>query len=287
MADPTFIFEATPENFAQLVLDNSVKGPVLVNYWAPWAGPCMKLWPALEQLASHYGGRFLLVNINTDKHKSLARDYGINSLPTLKLFRHGKVVDEVHGAESEQSLRAFIEKHLARASDRQLAAALSRYQQGDAAAALALLAQATRDDPDNARIPLTHAKLLLREQRYAELQALIDDLPGALQEQPEFTNLYAHAGFLRAAGESPAGEELAERIETNADDLEARYQLSALALLGDDFEQALLQLLEIVRRDRSFMNDIGRRGMSAIFALLGREHDLSQRYRSLLNNALH
>ena len=287
MADPTFIFEATPDNFTQLVLDNSIKGPVLVNYWAPWAGPCMKLWPALEQLASHYGGRFLLVNINTDKHKSLARDYGINSLPTLKLFRHGKVVDEVHGAESEQSLRTFIEKHLARASDRQLAAALSRYQQGDTEAALVLLAQATLDDPDNVRIPLTHAKLLLREQRHAQLQALIETLPITLQEQAEFANLYAHAGFLRAAGESPAAEELAKRIAQDDGDLLARYQLSALALLGDDLEQALQQLLEIVRRDRSFMNDIGRRGMSAIFALLGRDHELSQRYRSMLNNALH
>jgi len=142
MTESAFIFEATADNFTQLVLDNSAKGPVLVNYWAPWAGPCLKLWPVLEQLARHYAGRFLLVNVNTDKHKSLARDYGINSLPTLKMYRHGKVVDEVHGAESEQSLRAFIDKHMARPSDRLLAKALRLYQQGDTTAALTLLAEA-------------------------------------------------------------------------------------------------------------------------------------------------
>ena len=286
MADSAFIFEATPDNFTQLVLDNSAKGPVLVNYWAPWAGPCLKLWPVLEQLARHYAGRFLLVNINTDTHKKLARDYGINSLPTLKMYRYGKVVDEVHGAESEQSLRAFIDKHIARPSDRQLALALGRYRQGDPEAALALLAEAAYDDPDNARLPLAQAKLLLREQRHAKLQALIDALPKALQDQAEFANLYAHAGFLAAASAAPGAEQLQARVVQDGGDLLARYQLSALALVNDAYEPALEQLLEIVRRDRGFMNDIGRRSMTAIFALLGREHELSQRYRVQLNNAL-
>jgi putative thioredoxin len=204
MADTAFIFEASPANFTQLVLENSAKGPVLVNYWAPWAGPCMKLWPVLDLLARHYGGRFLLVNINTDTHKSLARDNGVNSLPTLKMYRHGKVVDEVHGAESEQSLRGFIDKHIARSSDRLLAKALGLYQQGNTEAALTLLTEAAQDDPDNPRLPLTHAKLLLREQHHADVQALIEALPKVLQDQAEFANLSAHAGFLSAAAEAPA-----------------------------------------------------------------------------------
>ncbi len=286
MADSALIFEATPDNFTQLVLDNSAKGPVLVNYWAPWVGPCLKLWPVLEQLARHYGGRFLLVNINTDTHKSLAREYGINSLPTLKIYRHGKVVDEVHGAESEQSLRALIDKHIARPSDRLLAQALNRYRQGDTVAALTLLAEATQADPDNTRLPLTHAKLLLREQRHADVQALIDALPKSLQGQAEFANLHTHAGFLAAAAAAPAAERLHERLAKDGGDLQAHYLLSALALVNDAYEPSLEQLLEIVRRDRGFMNDIGRRGMTAIFALLGRDHELSQRYRVLLNNAL-
>lgn len=287
MADPAFIFEATPDNFVQLVLDNSAKGPVLVNYWAPWAGPCLKLWPVLEHLTAEYGGRFLLVNVNTDKHKSLARDYGINSLPTLKVFRNRQVVDEVHGAESEQSLRALLDRHMARASDRQLSSALGHYQAGDVAAALALLTEAAVADPENSRIPLAHAKLLLREHRHAELQAFIGGLPEALQTLAEFANLSAHADFLLAASMAPEADELQQRIARDGADLPARYQLSALALVHDDYEPALTQLLAIAERDRGFMNDIGRRGMNAIFALLGREHPLSQRYRGLLNNALH
>ncbi len=184
------------------------------------------------------------------------------------------------------SLRAFIDKHIARPSDRLLAQALGRYQQGDTAAALTLLAEAAQADPDNARLPLTHAKLLLRERRHADVQALIDALPKSLQDQAEFTNLYAHAGFLAAAEGAPAAEQLQARIAEDRGDLQARYQLSALALVNDAYEPALEQLLEIVRRDRGFMNDIGRRGMTSIFALLGREHTLSQRYRVLLNNAL-
>lgn len=287
MAEPTFIFAANPENFAQLVLDNSAKGPVLVNYWAPWAGPCLKLWPVLEQLAAEYRGRFLLVNVNTDKHKSLARDYGINSLPTLKVFRHRQVVDEVHGAESEQSLRALLDRQMARASDRQLAAALRHFQAGDTAAALTLLTAAAAADADNPRIPLAHAKLLLRAQRYADLKALIGGLPAALQAQSEFASLVAHAEFLEAAAAAPAAEVLQQRIARDPGDLLARYQFCALALVHDDYESTLAQLLAIVERDRCFMDDAGRRGMNAVFALLGRDHPLSQRYRGLLNNALH
>lgn len=287
MADSSFVFEANPDNFPQLVLDNSIKGPVLVNYWAPWAGPCLKLWPVLEHLAAEYGGRFLLVNVNTDKHKSLARDYGINSLPTLKVFRNRQVVDEVHGAESEHALRALLDRHVARPSDRQLSLALNHYQAGDVTTALALLTQAAAADPDNSRIVLAHAKLLLREQRHADLQAFIAGLPAALQAQAEFANLSAHADFLLAAIAAPETDELQQRIARDGADLAARYQLSALALVHDDYEPALAQLLAIVERDRGFMNDVGRRGMNAIFALLGREHPLSQRYRGLLNNALH
>src|SRR3990172_305178 len=131
MAVSPYVFDASAENFRALVLENSDKGPVLVNYWSPHAGPCLMLMPRLVRLATEFSGRFLLVMLNTDDLGRLAREHGVNSLPTVKLFRHGKVVDTLHGAESETVLREFISRHVSREVDGKYASALEAYQRGD------------------------------------------------------------------------------------------------------------------------------------------------------------
>jgi putative thioredoxin len=287
MPDVPYIFEATEDNFASLVLDNSAKGPVLVNYWAPWAGPCHKLWPVLEKLAADYGGKFLLVNVNTDKQRQLAREHGVRSLPTLKLFRHRKVMEDIHGAQPEADLRRLIDKHIARQSDAMLAAAVKTYQQGDIEGAVRLLRQAEEADPDNLRIPLTLAKLLMQHGRVAEAEELLRLLPAEAQQDPEVTILAAHLSFIRVAQGSPPIETLEQTVAADPADCEARYRLSAVKLLQDDYEGALEQLLEIMRRDRSFRNDAGRKGMLAVLQILDEDSDLAKRYRSLMFKAIH
>jgi len=99
MTNSPYVFDANAENFARLVLENSAKGPVLVNYCCPMAGPCLMLMPRLVRLSGEFGGRFLLVMLNSDELGPLARSHGVVSLPTIKVYRHGKVVDTFHGAE--------------------------------------------------------------------------------------------------------------------------------------------------------------------------------------------
>src|SRR5512135_358205 len=112
MTHSPYVFDATAENFPRLVLENSGKGPVLVSYWSPRAGPCLMLMPRLVRLATEFGGRFLLVMVNTDELGRLAREHGVTSIPTVKVFRHGRVIDTLHGAESENVLRDFIARHV-------------------------------------------------------------------------------------------------------------------------------------------------------------------------------
>ena len=109
---PSHIADGTTANFPQLVLDNSAKGPVLVYFWSPRAGPCLMLLPRLVQLATEFGGRFLLVLLNTDERGPLARHHGVMSVPTIKLFRNGQIVDTLHGAKSTDVLHRFVEQHL-------------------------------------------------------------------------------------------------------------------------------------------------------------------------------
>ena len=128
-----FIFDATPDNFNELVFGNSQHGPVMVNYWSQNAGPCLKLWPTLEKLANEYSGKFLLINLNTDKYKSFAQqELGIVSVPTIQIFHHSQVVDVIHGAESEQSIRNLLSRHLPRSSDNLLVESVKLYNDNKA-----------------------------------------------------------------------------------------------------------------------------------------------------------
>ena len=284
MAEPAYVFDATADNFRTLVLANSDKGPVVVNFWSPRAGPCLMLMPRLLKLAEEFRGRFLLVRLNTDTFARLARDQGVTSIPTTKVFRHGAVVDTLHGAESEASLRAFLRKHLGGPTGELRTAALRAFESGDAERAASLAAQAALAEPDDPRIPLDVAKLLVLQGRYAQAEALLAALPTTLREQEPVRNLLTHASLLNAAREAPAPEALEQAIAARPDDLEARYRLGAARLMQDDYEGALAQLLEIARRDPSFRDGAGRKGLLALFGLLGEQDARTQRYRTELLN---
>jgi len=288
MANSPYVFDASADNFPRLVLENSAKGPVLVNYWSPKAGPCMMLMPRLVRLAGEFGGRFLLVMLNTDEYGQLARGHGVVSLPTIKVYRHGKVVDTLHGAESESVLRDFIRKQLADSTDTLLLRALSTHAQGDTASAVRLAAEAALADPQNTRIPLDLAKLLVLQGRYAQADDLLQALPAeAREEMPELRKLAAHVSILRAARDAPPLTELEQAIAANPDNLEARYQLSAVQLVANDYDAAMQQLLEVARRDRGFRHDAGHAGLQALFELLGEDDERVIRYRALLQAAMH
>jgi putative thioredoxin len=287
MTHSPYVFDATAENFPTLVLENSDKGPVLVNYWSPRAGPCLMLMPRLVRLATEFGGRFLLVMLNTDEFGRLAREHGVNSLPTIKLFRHGNVVDTLHGAESEAELRGFISKHVSREANGKYATALQAYQRGDLDQAVTQAAEAALAAPDNPRLAIDLVKLLMLQQRFSQANELMKSLPQEVRQHPEIRNLSVHVGFIRTAGDAPPVATLERAIADNPDDLEARYRLCAIKMTQDDYAAAMEQLLEIVRRDHGFRDQAGRNGLRAIFSLLGEDDERVRRYRALLDQTLH
>ena len=287
MATTPHVFDATAELFPRLVLENSEKGPVLVNYWSPRAGPCMMLMPRLVRLAGEFGGRFLLVMLNTDELGPLARSHGVVSLPTVKVYRHGKVVDTLHGAESEDTVREFIRKHLTDPSTTLLQRALATHASGDTASAVRIAAEAALANPQDVRIPLDLAKMLVLQGRYAQADDLLQALPSEAREDPELRRFAAHVSVLRTAKGAPPKDQLHQTIAADPANLEARYQLSAVHLVTNDYDAAMEQLLEIAKRDNSFHHDAGRTGLLALFELLGDEDERVQRYRELLQASMH
>jgi putative thioredoxin len=286
MAQSPYIFEVTAQDFSGRVLDASKDLPVLVDFWAAWCAPCRVLMPIVAKLADEYQGLFLLAKVNTDQEQSLAVEYGVRSLPTLKVFKDGQVVDEIMGAQPEPVIRQLIEQHIVRESDRLRAEAQMAQERGNAEEAVRLLRKAVEIDPGNRRATIDLANRLVDVGAVEEAEGIAEGLPREIREQPEGNALRTRIELARVVREAPAEDHLLATIVREPHDSEARYQLSARYLQRGDYERALEQLIEIVRRDRGFGDDAGRRGMLAIFDALGNSGELVSRYRRMMASAL-
>ncbi len=281
-----YSFDVGADNFQQVVIEGSKRTPVLVDFWATWCGPCRVLKPLLEKLADEYQGKFVLAKVETDANPELAMQFGIRGVPNVKAFVDGKVVDEFSGALPERAVREFIDRLLPSPGDTLRQQALALYAQGDAARALTMLAEAMKLDAANDRIRVDAAGIMLDLGETEEAKRLLAALQPATAQEQRVQALLARLEFADKAKALPDEATLTQRIAANADDLDARMQLAHLYVAQQRYEPALEQLLEVVRRDRKFQDDAGRKTMLAVFNLLGGSGELVSKYRRLLASAL-
>ncbi|MBI5039781.1 MAG: tetratricopeptide repeat protein [Gammaproteobacteria bacterium] len=282
------VFEVTQASYEQLVIGNSRHVPVLVDFWADWCGPCKMQLPVLLKLAAEYQGKFLLAKIDTDAERGLANLHNSRSIPTMKLFRDGHVVEEILGAQTESTLRTLLDKHVARESDSVREQATQLAASGDVDTALTLLRAAATQDPNNPRAQLDYVRTAVQAGLIAEAEQALEAMPRDIRDSAELRRYAALLEFTkRVADNAPERATLEQRIAQNADDLEARDVLAAHLALAGDTEGALEQYLEILRRDRRYRDDAGRKGLLALFELLGNSGALVNRYRSLMFTLLH
>ena len=268
MADSPYIVEVTRENYSQ-IMEASFEVPVLLDFWAGWCQPCQILMPLLAKLVEEYGGRFLLGKLNTEEQQEIAAQFGIRSIPTVKLFRNGQPLDEFMGALPESEIRRFLDKHLPRESDQAVQQAQLLLSDGDTEGAVALLQQSHRSDPGNHRVTAALAQALAARGDAAAAVATLDDLPADEQEKPDILTLRNRLYFDELAATLPQASELESRLAANENDSEARFSLAVRNIVAQDYESAMAMLLELMRKDRSYADDAARRTLVQVFDLLG------------------
>ena len=283
---PAFSFDASVADFDQKVVELSRRVPVLVDFWAPWCAPCRALKPVLEKLAKEYQGRFMLAKVNSDENQELAARYNVRSIPAVKAFAGGELVDEFMGALPEGRVREFIDSLVPSRAEPLRSQAEAARGRGDLDASRRLLLEAIALDPRHEAARLDLVELLADAGEFDQSHRLLDEVGDRARDGARVSALRARLALLQNAPPAADATQFEARLAADADDHEARLALANLLAARQDYAGALAQLLQLVHRDRSYADDAGRRTMIQIFDLLGSDHDLVRQYRRELAAAL-
>lgn len=282
MSSSPLVYHVSAAEFEAKVLERSKQVPVVVDFWAPWCGPCRSLTPVLEKLVADRKGAIELAKVDIDQEQELAVRFGIQSIPLVIGFRDGKPLLEFMGLISETQIQEFLDRLLPSAADLQARSA-GDLESKDPAQAEKLYRQALQADPDQPKAVLGLVRLLLaRPGKEGEAADLLENAPLAGDDAQEAERLGAILWLRQHADHSGDAATLAERVEVDPKNARARYDLGLVQAAEEHYPEALANLLTAAELDRKLATEKVREAMVKVFQAVGVRSELADEYRDKL-----
>ncbi len=282
------IKETTTQTFVADVIEVSRKVPVIVDFWAPWCGPCRQLTPILEKLVKAARGAVRLVKMNIDDHPEVAGQLGVQSIPAVFAFKNGQPVDGFMGALPESQVRAFIQR-LAGPGEEEMPGldeAKAAFDAGDVSGAAARFAAILQADPENVDAVAGLAKCYIATGDFSRAEQTLALVPPAKQTAEAYLGAKAALELAKKAGPKPDIAGLEQAVSANPADWDARFKLAIALNAKGKRGEAMDQLFEIVRKDRAWNEDAARKQLIEFFEAWGAKDSLTQAGRQRLSSLL-
>jgi putative thioredoxin len=288
------IFDVGGADFEERVLKASLEKPVIVDFWAPWCGPCKQLMPILEKAVNAAGGEVLLAKVNIDEHPELAQAMRVQSVPTVYALFGGRPVDAFQGAQPESAIKTFVAKLITIARGAKpdaviipdaLKAAAQALAAGDLGTAQSLYAQILQQDEKNVEAYVGIVRVFIAATELEQAQALIENAPPEIAKNPNFA---AARTALELAQKAPKGgfEDLLQKAAQNPNDIQAKIDLAEAQFAGGARDNAVETLLSAIAQDREWNEQAARKALLKFFEALGHGDPLTVAARKKLSTLL-
>jgi putative thioredoxin len=286
------VADVTTANFMAEVVDGSFDRPVIVDFWAPWCGPCKQLGPILEKVVRGANGAVRMVKLNIDENPEIAQQMRIQSIPAVYAFKDGRPVDGFVGALPESQVRQFVERLGGAAVgpspiEQAMAMAKEAAQRGDHASAMGIYSQILQRESDNPEALAGMARALIARGETGEARELLDGLTKEIAKHPEIAAARSALELAEHAQKASGSVgKLRTRLDLNPDDHEARFELATALFGAGERENAIDELLTLFRRDREWDEQAARRQLVKFFEVMGPTDPLTLSGRRRLSSLM-
>ena len=291
--DGSLVKEVSEATFMQDVVEASKERPVIVDFWAPWCGPCKTLGPQLEEAVKAANGAGTMAKVNVDENQAIAGQKQVQSIPTVFAFSNGQPVDGFQGAVSASEIKAFVDRVVAANGgevesglDSAVASAEQMLDDGDFEAAIETFSAILEEDANNIKSYIGLIKCHIAAGDLDQAEAILNGIPLEISQSPEIEAVHAQIELAKQARDAGPINELALLVEKNPDDNDARFKLAQALHGAGQVEDAVDQLLELFKRDREWNDGAAKAQLFTIFEALEPNNEIVLNGRRKLSSLI-